>query len=285
VPTSDLARLQRDRRVSISRIESLRVIHVAPDFSRTTNPVFVTDNAGRPLATNPFLDLRVRRALTIAVNREALSERVMEGTAVPNGQWLPEGLPTYAPEVPAPPFDPEGAKRLLAEAGFPQGFRLTLHTPTDRFPNDARVAQAVAQMWSRIGVQTSVEALPWASFITRASRQEFGMRLTGWGSSTGEASIALVNVFGTYDPRARIGANNSGRYSNPALDSMLRRAVTTVDDATREALLREAVKVTMDDAATIVLFQLVNFWAARAGLVHEPRMDERSIAMGVRPRE
>ncbi|WP_421989099.1 ABC transporter substrate-binding protein [Roseococcus sp.] len=283
VPSSDLARLRRDPRVTISEIESLRMIHVAPDWSRRENPIFVSDTAGRPLATNPFLDARVRRALNIAINRTALAERVMEGTAVPNGQWLPPGLATYNPNVPVPPFDPEAARRLLAEAGFPQGFRLTLHTPNDRYPNDSRVAQAVAQMWTRIGVQTSIEALPWSTFSTRASRQEFGMRLTGWGSSTGEASIALANVYGTYDRAARTGSANSGRYSNPALDALVRRAVSTVDDARREEMLREAVKMTMEDDASFVLFQLVNFWAVRKGLTYEPRMDERTVAMSVRP--
>nr|WP_314070332.1 ABC transporter substrate-binding protein [uncultured Roseococcus sp.] len=283
VPSSDLARLRRDRRVTISEIESLRMIHVAPDWSRRENPIFVSDVAGRPLATNPFQDRRVRRALSVAINRAALAERVMEGTAIPNGQWLPPGLSTYNPDVPVPAFDPEAAKRLLAEAGFPQGFRLTLHTPNDRYPNDARVAQAVAQMWSRIGVQTTVEALPWASFSARAARQEFGMRLAGWGSTTGEASIALVNVYGTYDREARTGSANSSRYSNPTLDALVRRAVSTVDDASREAMLREAVKLTMEDQASIILFQLINFWAVRTGLAYEARMDERTTAMSVRP--
>lgn len=283
VPSSDLARLRRDPRVGISEIVSLRMIHVAPDWSRRENPIFVSDTAGRPLTTNPFFDPRVRRALSISINRAALAERVMEGTAIPNGQWLPPGLSTYNPAVPVPAFDPEAAKRLLAEAGFPQGFRLTLHTPNDRYPNDSRVAQAVAQMWSRVGVQTTIEALPWASFSARAARQEFGMRLAGWGSTTGEASIALANVYGTYSREARTGSANSGRYSNPALDALVRRAVSTVDDAQREELLREAVKMTMDDDASFILFQLINFWAMRTGLTYEARMDERTTAMAVRP--
>src|SRR5690606_37853923 len=116
-----------------------------------------------------------------------------------------------------------------------------------------------------------------------AARQEFGMRLAGWGSTTGEASIALANVYGTYSREARTGSANSGRYSNPALDALVRRAVSTVDDAQREELLREAVKMTMDDDASFILFQLINFWAMRAGLTYEARMDERTTAMAVRP--
>ena len=282
VSSTDIARLRRDQRVTISEIQGLRSIYLQHDFSRRENPVHVTDNDGKPLATNPFLDVRVRRALTMAIDRVALAERIMEGSARANGQWLPEGVYSYNPAVPVPRYDPEGAKRLLTEAGFPNGFRMTLHTPNDRYPNDARTAQAVAQMWTRIGVRTTVEALPWAAFSARAARQEFGTRLTGWGSVTGEASYALVNIIGTYNREARTGSANQGRYSNPQLDALTARAASTLDDAARERLLQEAVKMAMDDVAIMPMYQLVNVWAVRRGLRHDARMDERTVAMGVR---
>ncbi|WP_424139823.1 ABC transporter substrate-binding protein [Roseomonas chloroacetimidivorans] len=283
VSSSDIPRLRGNPNVQLSSIQGLRLIYLAPDRSRSTDPVFVTDNDGRPLAQNPFNDLRVRRALNIAINREALATRVMENTAKPAGQWLPPGSYSYNNDVPVPRYDPDGAKRLLAEAGFPQGFRMTLHTPNDRYPNDARTAQAVAQMWTRVGVQTQVEALPWTSFSVRSNHQDFGMRLTGWGSLTGEASYALVNILGTFDPQKGTGANNSGRYSNPDLDALTERAVTTLDDGKREDLLRQAVRMATEDVALIPLFQLINTWAVRKGLEHQPRMDERTRAMDIKP--
>jgi peptide/nickel transport system substrate-binding protein len=284
VPSSDLARLRRDQRISVHEIQGLRLIYLMSNFNRIEDPLFVTDNDGKPLPRNPFHDVRVRRAMSIAIDRQALADRVMEGTARPTGQWLPPGSFGYNPDVPVPAHDPEGARRLLAEAGYPQGFRITLHGPNDRYPNDARTIQAVAQMWTRIGVRTEVAALPWTTYAARNSRQEFNMRLGGWGSVTGEASYMLVNIFGTYDRERRRGAANNSRFSNPALDALTDRAASTLDDAQREVLLREAVRiVTVDDVAMIPLYQLVNFWATRRGFAYEARMDERTTAMSVTP--
>ncbi len=283
VPTSDRARLQRDPRITVTEIAALRNVFLSPDYSREGPHPQVTDNAGTPLPRNPFRDVRVRRALSMAINREALVERVMEGAATATGQWLPEGAFGYNPDVRPPPYDPEGARRLLAEAGFPNGFRLTLATPNDRWQNDARLAQAVAQMWSRIGVRTQVDAMPFTAFVPRRSRQEFAMQVGAWGSSTGEASNLLIAILGTYDRQKLTGASNMTRHSDPTLDAMVERANATLDDERREALLREAVAYFADRVPLIPLLQYTNTWAVRRGLRHEPRMDERTIAMGVRP--
>lgn len=186
VPSADITRVRREGRVELAEALGARLIFLGPDFSRREAPAFTTDNDGRPLAINPLLDLRVRRALSLAIDRAALAERVMEGTARAAGQWLPAGPPGHNTEVPPPPHEPETARRLLAEAGLPQGFRITLHTPNDRYPNDARTAQAIAQMWTRVGVRTEVAPLPWAVFPGRAARQEFAVHLIGWGSSAGD---------------------------------------------------------------------------------------------------
>jgi len=283
VPSADLARLKREAKVKVSDITGLRVIYLMPDFSRTGDVPNVSDKAGNPLGKNPFLDRRVREALTISINRDALVDRVMEGTATPNGQWLPPGLSSYAPDVPVPKFDAERARRLLAEAGYPDGFRFTFSTPNNRYPNDEKTAQAVAQMWTRIGLDVKLEAQPWAVYSARAAKQDYAVRLAGWGSVTGEASYTLVNVLGTYDLQKRTGSSNSSRYSNPALDALTTEAVATLDDEKRDGMLRQAVKLAMDDIAMIPVFQLVNFWAHRADLTYDARMDERTIAEAVRP--
>jgi len=283
VSPSDVPRLRRDPRVVISEIQSLRLVHLGPLYLPQLNPAQVTDHAGQPLGRNPFLDVRVRRALDIAINRQALVERVMEGLGAPAGQWLPAGVYSHDPATPVRVYDPEGARRLLAEAGFPQGFRLTLHTPGDRFPNDSRIAQAVAQMWARIGVRTEVEALPWASFSARSARQEFAMTLTSWGSTTGEGLSYLTNILQTHDPARRMGPGNARRYSNATLDAMIEEALRIMDDAAREAAIQRIVRWVVAETPAFQLLHLQNVWAHRRGLRHEPRMDERTLAMGIRP--
>jgi peptide/nickel transport system substrate-binding protein len=282
VPTSDLARLRRDQRITVTEIPSLRTVYMAPDYSRDGGTPLVTDNSGNPLPVNPFKDVRVRRALSMAINREALVERVMEGAATATAQWLPEGAFGYNPNVRPRAFDPEGAKRLLAEAGYPDGFRITLNTPNDRWPNDSRLAQAVAQMWTRIGVRTQVEAAPWTAFVPRRARIEYAMQIGAWGSSTGEGSNFLVNTVATNNRQRLTGANNNARFSSPVFDELAARGSATLDDERREAIWHEAVALYAEQEPLIQLVQYVNTWALRRGLTHDPRMDERTIAMGVR---
>lgn len=278
-PAPDLPRLKADPALSVFSVQGLRVIFLYPDFSRVGEEPFITDNNGAKLPVNPLRDVRVRQALSVAINRPAIVERVMQGTAVATGQWLPPGAFGYAPEVGVPAYDPAKAKVLLAEAGFPQGFKLTLHTPNDRYPNDAATAQAVAQMWTRAGVQTSVEALPWSTYSVRTNHQEFSIGLLGWGSNTGEAGYTLINVIGTYDAAAGRGSANTGRYTNAAIDARTDTAMATLDDTARERLLRQEVATAMADLPFIPLYQLVNFWAARKGITYDARQDERTLAM------
>jgi peptide/nickel transport system substrate-binding protein len=283
IPGNDLARLKANPQLSVYEIQGVRMVYVAFDYARDNNQPGITDNQGQPLAQNPFRDLRVRRALSMAINREAIADRVMSGSAVPTGQWLPPGTFGYNAEVKPTAFDAEGARRLLAEAGYPNGFRLTLSTPNDRWANDAQTAQAIAQFWSRIGIATQIDAQPWAAHAGKSARNEFPIRMASWGSSTGEASYTLVNVLGTRNRETRWGAVNNGGYSNKALDALTAQALATLDDERREETLRQAVKLATDDVGLMPIHHLKNFWAARRGLTYEPRMDERTVAFRIFP--
>jgi peptide/nickel transport system substrate-binding protein len=284
VPTPDIERLRRNDRLVLSEIDAMRYIYFAMDHMRSGASPFITDNDGRTLDRNPLKDLRVRRALSLAIDRAAIVSRVMEGAASATVQVMPEGAIGHVPALRVPRADPDQARALLAEAGYPNGFRMTLHGPNDRYPNDSRVAQAVGQMWTRIGIRTQVEVSPYASFITRASRQEFSAFLVSWGSSTGEPMAGLRSVAATYDQARGTGAVNRGRYSNPAFDAALERAGRELDDAQREAMLRDATRLLIDDVGIISTHLQRNIWAMRRDLAHDARVDERTRAQDFTPR-
>ncbi|WP_328729017.1 ABC transporter substrate-binding protein [Falsiroseomonas algicola] len=264
---NDLPRFRSDPGTAVHSAPGLRLVYLAPNQSAEVAPL-VTDNEGRPLATNPLKDRRVRQALSIAINRQGLAERVMQGTAVPNYQFMPPGAYSYDPTIAVPQPDPVAARRLLTEAGYPDGFRLVLHVAGNARPTDPVAAQAIAQMWTRIGVQTTVEVLPLASYSPRAARMEFPITMWGWASS-GQAGHPLINVVSTYDRDRSTGSFNRSGYSNPALDALIARALTTLDDAARETQLRQAVALAVEDVAIIPLYQLTNVWATRRGITYE----------------
>ena len=275
VPTADLAKVSKNADLSLYRIVSLRVMYVHLDSARDKSP-FVTDKAGRPLDKNPLKDVRVRRAISKAINRQALVDRVMEGAARSTGQLMPEGTFGYSPALKPEPFDPDGARKLLAEAGYPDGFGLTIHGPNNRYVNDEQVTQAIAQMLTRIGIVTKVDTMPSSVFFSRGSKLEFSMMLVGWGSDTAEASSPLKSLLATYNTEKGMGASNRGRYSNPKMDALLEQALATVDDAKREKLLQQATELAMSDVGIIVLYHQENLWATRKGIAYVPRADERT---------
>ena len=282
VPTADVARVAKHPELSLYRIVSHRVMYLHIDSNRDRTP-FATDKAGKPLERNPLRDVRVRRAISKAINRQALVERVMEGAARATGQLMPEGMFGYTPALKPEPYDAEGARKLLAEAGYPDGFGLTLHGPNDRYVNDDAVLQTVAQMLTRVGIAAKVETMPSSVYFTRANKLEFSLFLVGWGSDTAEASSPLKALLATYNNQKGMGQANRGRYSSAKMDALLEQALATVDDGRREKLLQQATEVAMSDLGIIPLYHQENVWATRKGVVYAPRADERTFAHEFRP--
>ena len=220
IPPADYAKLKTNKDIAIFTTISNRMIHLHLDSNRDKSP-FITDKAGKPLEKNPFKDARVRKAVSKAINRNAIVERVMDGLAIPAGQLVPEGFFGVSPNLKPEPFDPEGAKKLLTEAGYPDGFGITLHGPNNRYVNDDQIVQAVAQMLTRVGIATKVETLPFSVYVSRANKVEFSAALLGWGVSTGEATYPLRSLIATNNPAKGLGTWNWGRYTNPAMDALL----------------------------------------------------------------
>jgi peptide/nickel transport system substrate-binding protein len=283
VPTADAADLKANPKVAVIARPGQRLIYLAPDASRMVSP-FVTDLAGKPLEANPLRDPRVRRALSLAINRDGLKDHIMDGFAAPTGQLMPEGMSGYDPAIPVDPYDPDHAGKLLAEAGYPAGFGVTLHGPNNRYVNDFRLVAAIAQMWTRIGVKTQVEVMPAASFFPRAVRAEFSIRLAGWASDTGEASSNLTELVASSDPgKGRGAVFMPDKYANPKVDTIIEQALATIDQDKRESLYREAERLAMPDMPIIPLHHQVNLWAVRAGLTFHARMQERTNAWDIEP--
>ena len=283
VPTADIAKLSKDKNYNVVDKVSNRVIYVHMNQSTEKSPPFVFDKAGKPLDKNPFRDVRVRKALSMAINRDAIVDRVMEKKAVAATQLLPDFFYGTSKKLKPTKFDPEGAKKLLAEAGYPNGFAMTLHGPNNRYINDANIVQAIAQMYSRIGIDAKVETMPSAVYFTRATKLEFGYMVLGWGTESGEQGSAMRSLLATYDQAKGMGVTNRGRYSNLAFDKVLSEALVTMDDKKREGMIQQAAEMVMDDVGLIPLHYEVSTWAAAKGLKYTARTDQYSLASGLKP--
>jgi len=285
VPTADIEKLSKDPKVQISSGTSNRVVYFFVDHARDVTPYAKAKDGSE--IKNPLKDVRVRKAMSKAMNRKAIVERVMENAAIPASQFLPEGYFGVSEKLKPEAFDPEGAKKLLAEAGFPNGFKLALHGPNGRYTNDVKIVEAIAQMLTRAGIETTIETLPPATFFTRASQgspeggPEFSFILVGWSAGTGEASGSVKPLVNTFEKATGRGATNRGRYSNAEVDRLTDEALKTNDDPKRAALLAKATEIAIEDVAIIPLHYQVSNWAARKGLTYKARSDENTLLMGL----
>ena len=206
-----------DPNFTVSTIPADRLIYIIPG-NKHIEP-FITDAEGNPMVPNPLRDWRVRKALSLSINREAIRDRIMGGAALPAKNIVPPGFFGYVEGLEADPYDPEQAQALLTEAGYADGLNITLHGPNDRYINDARILEAVAQMWSRVGITTEVDAMPRNVFFSRLIRgdelsmpgfdvPEFSIALTGWGTVAGEATYTVSGTLETYNAATGGGNGN-----------------------------------------------------------------------------
>jgi peptide/nickel transport system substrate-binding protein len=280
IPTADLTRLKADANFRLEQKVSWRTVLLHMDQYRD-HPPHLSDKSGRPLAKNPFKDARVRLAVSKAINRRAIVERVMEGYAIAAGNLVSPPVFGYVDALKPEIYEPETAKKLLAGAGYPDGFALTLYAPNDRYVNDEQLAQAVAQMLARAGIQTKVETMPASVYFGKARAGEFSFALLGWGSFSGD--LALRALAATPNADKGYGTWNWGRYSNPKVDALLKEGFATLDEKKREALAREAATLALKDVPVILLHHQLASWAMKKGIAYTPRTDEYTFAHHFRP--
>ena len=223
----------------------------------------------------------MRQALSKGLNRQGLVQTTLEGFAAPAAQIVAPGISGFNPSLQPEPYDAEGARRLLAEAGYPNGFGMVLAVPNNRYINDDQVGQTVGQMWSRIGVQVKLEAMPMSTYVPKMKSGEFGAALLGWG--TMGADFGLRTLLGTIDPAKGWGAWNWGHYSNPAVDAGAAAALGATDPSRRDALAREAMTLALKDYAVLPTHYQLASWAMRKGLSYPGRIDEFTFAHLVKP--
>ena len=278
---ADLPTLKGDGRITVFAVPGGRVAYINPIYEPSPEADPITTRDGKPIPVTPLRNLKVRQALSAAINRDAIVERVLMGTAAATGQWLPPGSYSYVPDIKPAAYDPAAARKLLAEAGYPDGFKMKLSTASDRTPFALEITQAVAQMWARIGVATTVEGVPFAMYSSRGSKQLFSAYFGTLNNPSMEAAGLLRNLLMTVNTVNGNGTYNWSRYSNSALDELIRQALATVDDAAREGLLMQAERMATDDVAFIPIYQFQNVWATRKGLTYDARADELTLAVGV----
>lgn len=282
VPTTDLAAVKQNAKLVFAQKISGRLVYLYVDSGRETTPQ-VTAKDGSKLPKNPLADERVRHAMSLAINRAAIADRIMSGLGYPTGNLVPETLFGYDPSLTIPAYDPDAAKKLLADAGYPDGFAITVNGPNDRLVNDTQIVQAIGQMLARIGIAAKVETAPMATYASRGARGEFSLGLIGFGSQTGESSSILRAIIACQNPQSGGGLYNWSHYCNHQVDETLAQALRTVDDPTRLALLQKATNLAMTAEAIIPLHFQATTWAARTGITIEPRTDERTFAASFRP--
>ncbi len=283
VPIADVAKLKTDPKIKVFDGPSAYVYMVYPEVG-ADQPFGVKDNAGQPLAKNPFRDAKVRQAMSLAINREALVDRVMEGLAVKMTQPVPESMFGASPRIPPAQYNVERARALLAEAGYPQGFQAELSCPNDRFANDSKICEAVAQQYSRIGIKVTVAAYPSAVFFPRRAKREFGLSMAGWGSLTGEASYFFGAVIHTADKDKGLGGINVSGVSDPEIDALIQEARPMLDEAKRRAVLEKVSETMVARNWVIPVLAFATVSAGRADKVsYTTRADEETMALEIVP--
>lgn len=272
LPTQDVTRLRGDAKLKILDGPEVRTIYLAPDVGSAELKY------GNVKGKNPFADKRVRQALSMAIDREAIKRNIMRGLSIPAAVMVAPGVNGNSPEIDAAAkADPDGAKKLLAEAGYPDGFETQLNCPNNRYVNDEEICQAVIAMWARIGVKVKLVAENMATFIQKVQNFDSSIYLLGWGVATYDAQYTLQSLV-----RTRAGGPdgnfNFSRVSDTKVDALVDAMKTETDVPRRNAMIKEALIRTRDEVLLIPLHHQMRPWAMKTNVTTIHRSDDRPEA-------
>ena len=261
VPTQDVDRLSKTDNIRVFEGPELRTIFLG--FDQTRDELLKSSVKGK----NPFKDVRVRKAFYQAIDIEAIKSRIMRGASRPLALMIGEGINGFDPALNKRfPYSVDEAKKLLAEAGYPQGFEVTFDCPTDRYQNDERICQAVSGMLARIGIKIvpnfQTRQKYFAEVLGPGYNTSFFM--LGWTPDTYDAHNMLYNIIGSRgQPGSSQGLFNLGNYSNKRVDELIKQIQVETDKPKRQAMISEAMKLHQDEVGHIPLHQQTVVWAAR----------------------
>ncbi len=283
VPAADVQTLERDRSISVLKAETVYVFNLALDQRESTPQVTARD--GSRLAANPYRDPRVREAIDLAIDRRALAEVAMEGLGTPQSQMVTPGIFGYNPNIAIPTPNVARARQLLAEAGYPNGFRMVLNFTNNRLPGDVGVGTGITQMLARIGLEVQAAGQPAAVIFPARARGELSNIMAGWGTLTGEANYSYSANAHPNPRELRMGAFNWTGYSNPDLDRLIQAANVELDDKKREELLQRIGAIYTSERIAIPIAAVGSAWAMRRDRVslRVGRSDEETYAWDVLP--
>jgi peptide/nickel transport system substrate-binding protein len=272
LPTQDIARLRQDSKLKVVDGPEVRTIYLAPDLG---SPELKHSNIK---GKNPFADKRVRQALSLAIDREAIRRTTMRGLSIPAALIVAPGVNGHEEALDKPaPANVDAAKKLLADAGYPNGFEVRLNCPNNRYVNDEEICQNVVAMWARVGVKAQLAAENMATFIQKVQNFDSSIYLLGWGVATYDAQYSLQSLIRTRTTGAD-GNFNFSKISDPVVDRLTDSMKTETDVTKRNAMIREALVRTRDEMLVIPLHHQVRPWAMKAGVTTIHRSDDRPEA-------
>ena len=223
---------------------------------------------------NPFKDVRVRQAAYQAVNVDALIDKVMRGNAQPASQLVSDAMRGYSSANAARlDYDPEAARQLMTEAGYPDGFSFGLQCPNDRYINDEAICKAAASMFAKVGLNAKLTSMPVRNYWPELREDKFDMYLLGWSPGTFDAEHPIRFLVTTPNTEKKLGSWNFGDYSNARVDELLPAIQTELDDAKRQGMIDEVTSVMQEEVAYIPMYVQPLIWASKDNIELTQRTD------------
>lgn len=257
LPLQDIPRVENGAGVKVVSSAEARTMYIGMDQWRDQ----IIES---PVEGNPFLDLRVRQAIAHAVDAQAIIDRVMQGQATLATQYVMDKVNGFNPDLTRLEYSVDTAKSLLTEAGYPDGFEVTMDCSTDRYVNDGQICQATVSLLARVGIKVNLIAQPKAQFFPKVVAPDFGTSffLLSWTPSTMDALNVFQNVLGTRDLENGKGAWNISGCSVPEADALAAEAAVTMDATAREKMLQDAMALMVEDVCLVPLHVQQLVWGA-----------------------